>query len=189
VERHVRRQPPRLRGLTFAISLPTGHYERVLASSGGLEYRRSTALMLGAAVFTVAVVTLVVAPTRTSSSEAVAAPTTVPTCAPSAADAADFVDQVHQSGGSAFESRPVKVTSNGTYKLIFGPLGARDLARFKGPTGAGFGFPIMSDEFVASADGAHMTTVVTNGATYVHVPLVVTDYVAPCMGLVASLQF
>jgi hypothetical protein len=116
--------------------------------------------------------------------------TTMAACESSPVDAADFVAQVHQQGHTALQSRPLNVTGNGTYVLVFGPLTARDNARYgEAQKGSGFSFPNVSDAFSLRFDRDRMTKVTVEGTTFVHIPATVTDFKTSCAGLRAWLQY
>jgi hypothetical protein len=153
----------------------------------------STAAVLAIVALAVAVVALLVALTRPASkTRVVAAPTTtttVATCASTAADLSDFVAKVHQQGHAAYVSGPVRVTGNGTYSLLFGPITAQDAARFTTPMAGGLSFPIMERQFSPNVDRQRMTKVTMNGATYIRAPMTVTDFRAPCTALRVLIQY
>jgi hypothetical protein len=102
-------------------------------------------------------------------------------------DTADFLAKVHQTGEVAYQSRPIDVTSTGSYVLVFGPLTPTDAVRFREATGGGVSFP--TEKFQSDGSWSQITPVVINGETYLHLPMDIFKLTEPCTGLQAWVQF
>jgi hypothetical protein len=141
----------------------------------------------------VAVAALVVALTRPSSHTTVVAPPSArvkeSACTLDAAKVSDFVAQVHAQGHAGYASEPVRVSGDGTYWLLFGPLTAHDAARVLSPWSGGFSIPVPSRDFLARIDASRVTKVTMKGAPYLRAAMVITDYAAPCSALRALIQY
>jgi hypothetical protein len=154
--------------------------------------RVSASIVLGCAALAIAIAALVVAVTRSSTTRVVTAPTTTTieaTCASSAGDLASFIASVHSQGHAAYASQPIRITGNGAYTLLFGPLTSHDAARFTSSMSSGFSFPITNHAFSPNVDRGETRKVTISGATYVQARMVVSDFTASCSALRALLQY
>jgi hypothetical protein len=113
---------------------------------------------------------------------------TQPTCQTEVSASTDFLRSARSHGIAAYESQPVNIAGNGTYVLVFGPLTPADASRFP-PRGSGLGVSFPANRtFQAQPDLSHIATFKVNGAIHLRLPIVVTDFTQPCVGLRALLQ-